>query len=66
MVKACNVKDSGWSFLILWGLPMGIATSFLPSRSEKTTLEWVLEKLRKSLAVTSRMVRSSGLDGTTH
>jgi len=36
---------------------MGKETSFLPSRSLKITLEWVLENLRKSLAVTSFIAR---------
>ena len=36
---------------------MGISTPFLPNLSEKTTLEWDLEKVRKSWVVTSCMVR---------
>ena len=66
LIEAWRVKESGWSFLGLWGWPMGISTSFLPSLSEKTTSEWILEKVRKWWVVTSFMARSLGLDGTTY
>ena len=64
VVKAWRVKSLGWRFVIFFlGWPILIEISFLPMRSDRMISLWVLVNCRKSLVVTSVMVRD--LVGTT-